>query len=190
LSAGWRRAPARRRLAAGFGTGSAPASAVGSLPSPGVEKPRYWEDFEAGQIYQLGTVQVDEADIVDFGRRWDPQPFHVDPEAAGASPFGGLIASGWHTACLTMRLYVENLLTGTESQGSPGVEQLRWRKPVRPGSRLTATATILDTAPSSSRSDRGTVFLRFETTDDNGDVVMDMLGRALFGRRPVDGGDS
>jgi acyl dehydratase len=154
-----------------------------------VTRPRFWEDFEAGQVYQLGTALMEEAGMVGFARQWDPQPFHVDPEAARSSAFGGLIASGWHTACLTMRLYVDNLLEGTDSRGSPGIEQLRWGKPVRPGTQLTATATVTATAPSSTRPDRGTVFLRFEMTDEDGDVVMDMTGRGLFGRRLEETGD-
>lgn len=149
-----------------------------------LDAPRYWEDFRQGEVFALGTFEMTEEDIVAFARQWDPQPFHVDPEAAASSPFGGLIASGWHTVCVVMRLYVERLLTGAASQGSPGVEQVRWRKPVRPGTVLSVAATVVEATPSSSRPDRGTVVLRWEVTDQDGDVVMEMTGRGLFGRQP------
>ena len=96
----------------------------------------YFEDFELGRVYELGSVDVTEADILEFARRFDPQPFHVDPEAARQSVFGGLIASGWHTGAMWMRLYVDSLLDGAASMGSPGIEELRWLAPVRPGDTL------------------------------------------------------
>ena len=95
-----------------------------------------FEDFEPGRVFELGAREVTEEEIVAFAREWDPQPFHVDPEAAQESSFGGLIASGWHTGAMWMRLYVDSLLVGAASMGSPGIEELRWLAPVRPGDTL------------------------------------------------------
>jgi acyl dehydratase len=147
--------------------------------------PRAFEDFEPGQIFEFGGITVEADEIVEFARRYDPQYFHVDPEAAKESPFGGLIASGWHTAAIFMRMYVDAILADTISMGSPGVEEIRWLVPVRPGDTLRGRATILETTPSSKRDDRGTVRARFETLNQDGDVVMTMVARGLFGRRPA-----
>jgi acyl dehydratase len=145
---------------------------------------RYWEDFEEGQVVELGAHTVTEEEILDFARRWDPQPFHVDPDAARESVFGGLIASGWHTGSLWMRMYVDSLLDGTASMGSPGIEELRWLAPVRPGDTLTGTLTVLETTPSERDATRGTVRIRAEMTNGDGVVVMRMTSRGHFGRRP------
>jgi acyl dehydratase len=144
---------------------------------------RYWEDFEPGQLIELGSHTVTEEEIVAFGRQWDPQPFHVDPEAAKDSVFGGLIASGWHTGAMWMRMYVDTVL-GTAARGSPGIEELRWLAPVRPGDTLTATLTVLETTPSERDSTRGTIRIRGEMTNGDGVVVMRMTSRGHFGRRP------
>ena len=109
---------------------------------------RYWEDFETGQEAEHGSHTITEAEIVEFASRYDPQPFHVDPEAAAAGPFGGLIASGWQTASIYMGLYVRALMLDTAGMGSPGVEELRWLAPVRPGDVLTARSRVLDAWPS------------------------------------------
>ena len=145
----------------------------------------YFEDLEAGQVVDLGTIAVTEKDILGFARQWDPQPFHVDPEAAKDSVFGGLIASGWHTGAMWMRLYVDSLLDGAASMGSPGIEELRWLAPVRPGDTLTGSLTVLETTPSERRPDRGTVRIRGEMTNHDGVVVMSMTSRGHFGRRPA-----
>ncbi len=145
---------------------------------------RYFEDFSAGEVLELGSVTVTEAEIVDFARRWDPQAFHVDPEAAKASVFGGLIASGWHTGSMWMRLYVDAMLDTAASQGSPGVEELRWLAPVRPGDTLAGRLTVLDVTPSDRRPDRGTVRIRGEMVNQDGVTVMSMTSRGHFGRRP------
>jgi|SRR5215210_8595869 len=142
----------------------------------------YWEDFEPGQRIELGSRTVTEEEIVEFGRAWDPQPFHVDPLAAKDSVFGGLIASGWHTGAMWMRLYVENVL-GAGSRGSPGIEELRWLAPVRPGDTLTGSLTVLETTPSERDPTRGTVRIRAEMTNGDGIVVMRMTSRGHFGRR-------
>jgi acyl dehydratase len=144
---------------------------------------RYFEDFEPGQVVELGSHLVTEAEIVEFAERWDPQPFHVDPEAAAGSVFGGLIASGWHTCALWMRLYVETTLDGAASMGSPGIEELRWLAPVRPGDTLQGRLTVLETTPSARRPDRGTVRIRGEMVNQDGVVVMTMTSRGHFGRR-------
>jgi acyl dehydratase len=142
----------------------------------------YWEDFEPGQTIDLGTRTVSESEIVEFARRWDPQPFHVDPEAAKESVFGGLIASGWQTGAMWMRMYVDTVL-GSAARGSPGIEELRWLAPVRPGDTLTGTLTVLETTPSERDPTRGTIRIRGEMTNGDGVVVMRMTSRGHFGRR-------
>jgi acyl dehydratase len=144
----------------------------------------YFEDLEPGQVVDLGSRSVSEEEIVAFARQFDPQPFHVDPEAAKDSVFGGLIASGWHTGALWMRLYVDSLLEGAASMGSPGIEELRWLAPVRPGDTLSGRLTVLETTPSERRPDRGTVRIRGEMVNQDGVTVMSMVSRGHFGRRP------
>ncbi len=143
----------------------------------------YFEDFWPGQVVELGSHTVTEEEIVAFARQWDPQPFHVDPEAAKETVFGGLIASGWHTGAIWMRCYVDTLL-GPSSQGSPGIEELRWLAPVRPGDTLSSRLTVLETTPSERRPDRGTLRLRGEMVNQEGVTVLSMVSRGLFGRRP------
>lgn len=143
----------------------------------------FFEDFAPGQAYELGSRTVTEEEIVAFARQFDPQPFHLDPEAASESVFGGLIASGWHTGALWMRLYVDSLLGGAASMGSPGIEELRWLAPVRPGDTLAGRLTVLEVSPSSSRPDRGTVRIRGEMVNQDGVTVMAMTSRGHFGRR-------
>lgn len=145
----------------------------------------YFEDFTVGSVVELGTVDVSETEIIEFAARYDPQPFHVDPVAARASPFGGLIASGWHTCALYMRALFDGLIEDSSSQGSPGMEELRWLAPVRPGDRLRATYTVEGVAPSASKPYRGTVRFRSEMINQDGVVVLRMRGRGLYGRRPA-----
>jgi len=144
---------------------------------------RFFEDFEPGQVYELGSRTVTEADIVAFARDWDPQPFHTDPEAAAESVFGGLIASGWHTGAMWMRLYVDSLLGGPASQGSPGIEELRWLAPVRPGDTLHGRLTVLETRPSERRPGRGTVRIRGEMVNQEAVTVLSLVSRGHFTRR-------
>jgi acyl dehydratase len=143
-----------------------------------------FDDFEPGQVLELGSVAVTEDEIVEFARRFDPQPFHVDPEAAAESVFGGLIASGWHTGAMWMRLYVDSMLGTASAQGSPGIEELRWLAPVRPGDTLHGRLTVLETTPSDRRPDRGTVRIRGEMVNQDGVTVLSMVSRGHFGRRP------
>jgi acyl dehydratase len=145
----------------------------------------HFEDFTPGTVFELGEVTVTEAEIIEFATKFDPQPFHVDPEAAKDSSFGGLIASGWHTGSLWMRLYADALLQDADSRGSPGMEEVRWRAPVRPGDTLTATTTVVDAQPSGTDPTRGTVFTESAMTNQNGVVVMTMKSRGMFGRRPL-----
>lgn len=144
----------------------------------------YFEDFTPGRLFELGSVTLTAEEIIAFGTQFDPQPFHVDPEAAKSTSFGGLIASGWQTCSLYMRLYVDEVLSRSASEGSPGMEEVRWLAPVRPGDTLTGTLFIEDVKPSGSNPKRGTVYLRSEMTNQDGVVVMSMKGRGLFGRRP------
>ena len=143
---------------------------------------RYWEDFEPGQVYELGTRTITEEELVAFAREWDPQPFHVDPEAAKESVFGGLIASGWQTGAIWMRMYVDTML-GSAARGSPGIEELRWLAPVRPGDTLTGRLTVLEATPSATKPDRGTIRIRGEMVNQDGVTVMAMTSRGHFERR-------
>ena len=143
---------------------------------------RTFEDFHPGDRFDLGSIVVDKAEMLAFADRFDPQPFHVDPEAAMHTAFGGLIASGWFTASLYMRLYVDAVLADSTSQGSPGLSELRWLLPVRAGDELRGTLTVLEATPSQTRPGRGTVVLRGELLR-GPDPVVRMTFRGLFGRR-------
>ena len=142
----------------------------------------YFEDLRPGNVYDLGSVTVDRDEMVTFARRFDPQPFHVNEETARHTTFGGLIASGWFTGSLFMRLYVDGVLADSTSQGSPGLSELRWLAPVRPGDLLAGRLTVLETVPSATRPGRGTVVLRGELLRD-GEAVLRITFRGLFGRR-------
>lgn len=145
---------------------------------------RYFEDFAAGDVSELDRYEVTQEEILEFARRYDPQPFHVDDDAAAAGPFAGLAASGWHTAAMFMRLFVDGILSDSASLGSPGVEQLRWMAPVRPGDVLTGRVQVVETYPSERRADRGTVITESEVLNQDGVVVMTMRARGFFRRRP------
>ncbi len=135
---------------------------------------RYFEDYAIGATLEVGTITVDQDEMIAFARRYDPQPFHTDPEAAAHSIYGGLIASGWHTAAMMMRLIVEHYLPRKASLGSPGVDELRWSRPVRPGDRLTVRVTVLDTKRSRSKPDRGALTSFVEVLNQERQVVMSM----------------
>jgi acyl dehydratase len=146
---------------------------------------RYWEDFIVGEALALGATQpVTEEAIIAFARQYDPQYFHVDPARAKESIFGGLVASGWHTASMVMRLWVDAIVSKTVSMGSPGVEDLRWPAPVRPGDTLTSRAVVLETRPSKSRPEMGLVRWRAETSNQREELVFTMTGTSFIGRRP------
>ncbi len=143
----------------------------------------FFEDFRPGQVFELGSRTLTEAEIVAFAREWDPQSFHVDPVAAVESNFGGLIASGWQSAAVWMRLYVDAVLVRAASMGSPGVEELRWVAPVRPGDTLTGTFTVLEATPSERNPRRGSVRSRAELVNQDGVTVLTMLAFGHFARR-------
>lgn len=146
---------------------------------------RYFEDFAAGQSLELGSYTVTREEILAFARQFDPQPFHTDEERAKASLYGGLIASGWHTASIFMRLLVDGLLNETASMGSPGIDELRWTRPVRPGDTLRARFTVREANPSARHADRGTIVSECELINQHGEVAMRVTGRNIIGRRPA-----
>ena len=143
----------------------------------------YWEDFAAGQTRDMGTITPTREEIIAFASQFDPQPFHLNEEAAKASVFGGLCASGWHTCAMAMRLMVTNFLHKTASLGSPGLESLKWLKPVFPGDTLRLQHTVLDTKPMGKRADVGLVHTLWEMFNQNGDKVLVMDGWGMFRRR-------
>lgn len=147
-------------------------------------KKYYFEDFAPGRTWEIEGPAIGGDDIVAFARRFDPQYFHVDERAAADSPFGGLIASGWQTAAICMRLICDAYLLESASLGSPGVNELRWTKPVRPGDRLRMRMTVLEAKRSRSKPDRGTVLHRWDVYNQHGDLVMYMEGYGMYGRRP------
>ena len=135
---------------------------------------RYFEDYVEGSVYEFGLVIVEEAEIIAFAQRFDPQVFHTNAEAAEKTVYGGLIASGWHTASLTMRLFAEHYLSKAASLGSPGIDELRWLRPVRPGDELSIRVTIMESNRSRSKPDRGIVRSFVETLNQQQELVMSM----------------
>jgi len=133
---------------------------------------RYFEDYAPGEVYEYGYITVTEAEILDFARKFDPQPIHADPEFAARGPFGGLIASGWHTAGIMMRLFAEHYLSRVASLASPGLDELRWPAPVRPGDSLRLRATVVEARRSRSRPDRGLVRTQSELINQDDEVVL------------------
>lgn len=143
----------------------------------------YWEDFTVGDRLVLGTKTFSEEEIIRFAKEFDPQPFHVDKERAEKSFFGGIIASGWHTCGVAMRLMCDAYLNESASVGSPGVENIRWLKPVRPGDTLRCERVVLESRPSSSKPDIGIVKSRWEAFNQHNELVMSMEGIGMFLRR-------
>ena len=135
---------------------------------------RYFEDYVPGAVHEFGSIAVDEQEVLDFGRRFVPLSYHVDKEAAKRSIYGGLIASGWHTAALMMRLYTDNYLSKVANLGSPGCDELRWPKPVFPGDELSLRVAVLETRRSNSKPDRGIVRSFVEVLNQKRDVVMSL----------------
>ncbi|HME60011.1 MAG TPA: MaoC family dehydratase [Candidatus Binatia bacterium] len=135
---------------------------------------RYFEDYLPGDVHEFGSISVDEDEVLEFGRRYVPLSYHIDKEAAKNSIYGGVIASGWHTAALMMRIYTENYLSRVANLGSPGGDELRWDKPVFPGDELTVRATVLEARRSESRPDRGIVHTFIEVLNQKKEVVMSM----------------
>jgi acyl dehydratase len=147
--------------------------------------PLYLEDLAVGQSFRSGTVTVDPVRLKSFAAEFDPQPFHLDEQAAAASPFGGLVASGWHTAALTMRLLVEGDLKVAGGLVGAGVEEIRWPRPVRPGDTLRVESEVLEVRPSGSRPDRGVVRVRSTTLNQDDRPVMVQVASLIVPRRPA-----
>lgn len=146
---------------------------------------RYFDDYPHGAIFEYGSIQLDQDEVIAFAGKYDPQPMHTDPAFAATGPFNGLIASGWHTAALAMRLYVDHYLSHAASLASPGIDELRWLRPARPGDRLSIRVTVLDKVPSRSKPDRGMVRALVEALNDQGEVIMTMKAMSLIGKRPA-----
>ena len=145
----------------------------------------YFEDFYEGQEIDLGRRAVSEEEIVAFAGQYDPQSFHVDPEAAAGSIFGGVIASGWHTCGMMMRLVVDGLLKRSSSMGSPGLDSVRWLAPVRGGDVLNVRYKTVRVKASGSKPDRGVVWSQWVAINQHGETVCTIEGMSMFGRRPA-----
>ena len=144
---------------------------------------RYWEDFKVGEVEPIGGKRVDQDEIIAFARQYDPQPFHVDEAAAKQSMYGGLIASGWHTCAMVMRMMCDAYMLQSASVGSPGIDNLKWLKPVRPGDTINARRTTLETRALKSKPDIGIVNNLWEVFNQDGEMVMSMQGYGMFRRR-------
>jgi acyl dehydratase len=149
---------------------------------------RYFEDYRDGHVYEFGPIEVEEAEVIAFAKRFDPQSIHTDPQAAANGPFNGLIASGWHTIGLLMRLFVEHYLTAVASLASPGVDEVRWIKPVRPGDRLRLRVGVSEARRSRSKPDRGILHSFVEGINQRDEVVVTFKAMNLIGVRPAVGG--
>jgi acyl dehydratase len=141
---------------------------------------RYLEDYVEGAIHEFGPITITEDEIIQFGKKFDPQIFHTDPNRAKDTVYGGLIASGWHTCALFMRLFVEHYLPGPASLGSPGVDELRWLKPVRPTDQLILRITVHKVKPSRSKPDRGVLFSFCEMLNQKNEVMATMMAMNLI----------
>jgi acyl dehydratase len=147
---------------------------------------RYYEDLEVGETQEFGEYHVTKEEIIDFAERYDPQPFHVDEDAAEDSAFGELVASGWHTASMCMRLLVDGPIQDRASMGARGVDELRWKQPVKPGDTLSIRTEILDKQVSESDPTRGYVDSRLEGITQDGDVVISWIAHGMIARRNPD----
>jgi acyl dehydratase len=161
---------------------SAPVS-NSPIPTPSPRPLLHWEDFPAGQVREFGAMPVTRDAVLAFARQFDPQPFHLDEEAAKGSLFGGLSASGWHTCAMAMRMMCDAYLLDSASLGSPGMDQLKWVKPVYPGDTLSVRFTVLDARPMANRPGVGLIRSQWEVCNQHGEVVMSMQGWGMFRRR-------
>ena len=149
-----------------------------------MQQPTYFEDFEVGHTSKYGRYEVTSEEIIEFATKYDPQPFHLSEEAGKAMHFGGLCASGWHTCAMAMRMVVDAMPSeGSGSLGSPGIDELRWKKPVFPGDVLSIESTVVDKRESRSRSDMGTVFLENKVYNQRNEIVMTFKPIAMYKRR-------
>jgi acyl dehydratase len=159
--------------------------------SPGFETAvpqRYWEDFSPGSVSEFGPRLITRDEIVEFAAAFDPQPMHLDETAARASMLGSLAASGWHSCCLLMRMISDGFLHQSHFLGAPGVDEVRWLRPVRAGESVRVRATVLETRASRSRPQLGFVKFLFELLDSSGTVLMTLTVSPMFGRRDAAGG--
>lgn len=147
-------------------------------------KERYFQDYRKGEVFEFGDYPISSEEIREFAGRYDPQEFHLDEEAARQSIYGGLIASGWMTCGVLMRMLADHFISPLSSMGSPGIDELRWLKPVRPGDRLRARLTIVDTRRSTSKPDRGIIHVRQELLNQRDEVVLSMTGMGMYKCRP------
>jgi acyl dehydratase len=162
---------------------STPASVPAPLPPPPGFRDRWFDDFSVGECFEFGAYTVTESEIIEFATRYDPQPFHLDHAAAAASHFGGLVASGWMTNAVLMRLLCDHFIPRASAMGSPGVDEIRWLKPVRPGDCLRARSEVVELRPSTSKPDRGLMKCRHTLINQHDEAVMAMLGMGLYRRR-------
>ncbi|MBI1778805.1 MAG: MaoC family dehydratase [Proteobacteria bacterium] len=144
---------------------------------------RLFDDFKLGDCFKSDGMTMTEAAILDFAQRFDPQPFHLDIEAAKTSPYGGLIASGLHTFAVGFRLFLDTRIVHSASMGSPGVDELRWTQPVRPGDTLVTEAEVMEMRPSASKPDRGTLRMRYEVKNQKGEAVMSFTAIHILRRK-------
>lgn len=159
---------------------------MSQTPSPASVpyRERYFEDYPVGETAEFGDHLVTEEEVLDFARRYDPQPFHLDAAAAAQSIYGGIISSGWMSAAIAMRLMVDHYISPKASMGSPGIDELRWIQPVRPGDRLRMRVTVLEARASQSKPDRGMILLLWEALNQQSTVVMTLKGWGMYRRRP------
>ncbi|VXB07402.1 MaoC family dehydratase [Massilia sp. 9I] len=149
-----------------------------------MSKQWYFEDFHPGQEIDLGERSVSEEEIIAFAREFDPQPFHIDREAAAASIYGGVIASGWHTCSMMMRMVVDGLMCSASSMGSPGLDGVRWLRPLRAGDTLRVRYLTTAVKASTSKPDRGVVWSKWVASNQHGEEICTIEGMGMFGRRP------
>ena len=153
----------------------------GSFPTS-IEE-RYFEDYIEGSVFEFGPIAVEESELIAFARRFDPQAMHIDPGKAAEGPFRGLIASGWHTVGLMTRLFVQHYLSAVASRASPGIDEVRWHHPVRPGDQLKLRVSVIEVRASRSRSDRGMVVSLLEGVNQDGKVVCSFKAMNLLSKR-------
>ena len=156
-----------------------------SKPTPPHTIRWYWEDFPVGQVREFGAMPVTREAVLAFAGEFDPQLFHLDDDAAAASLFGRLSASGWHTCAMAMRMMCDAYLLDSSSLGSPGIDSLRWTKPVHPGDTLSVRMSTLETRPMASRPNVGLMLSMWEVLNQHRELVLTMQGWGMFGRRPT-----
>jgi acyl dehydratase len=147
-------------------------------------KERFFDDYPVGEVLEYGQYPVTAEEIVEFAGRYDPQPFHLDESAGRESHFGGLVASGWMTGSVMMRMMVDHYISRVASMGSPGLDEIRWLAPVRPGDVLSVRSTVVDARPSRSKPDRGVIWSEHEVLNQHREVVMRVKGMGMYRRRP------